>query len=227
MDSTLCTRDRPLLPVERLFGRGIFNHLQLLPNLPLSRVRELKRFVKNQQLDPRSELAVRAPIEVGAALFHALIGPLAEELDAIVGDIDERVAKRNLDYFHVPLVILHAARLSTTPDDYLYPHWTRDPCAPFGFWVQDLLGSTLRVAAIEEALAKPGLCVLGRLFKRDGLHRPSSLIRNHGRSRESIPPLPRSAAETFARAARRPPPAAASISSRASSIGRGLLLPKA
>lgn len=187
LDATLYTHNRPLLPVEQLFDQGIFNHLQLLTNRPLSRIRELKRFVKNQHLDSRSELAVRAPIEVGAAVFHTLVGPLAEEVDAIVGDIDERGARRNLDYFDVPLVILHAARLSTIPDDYLYPHWIRDLCVPFAFWIEDLLGARPRVAAIEEALAKPDLCALRRLFKHDGVHRPSSLIRKDGYSRKSIP----------------------------------------
>src|SRR5262249_11200442 len=44
---TMRDRDRPLLPVEEIYGWGVFNRLQTLPELPLARVREFKRFVRN------------------------------------------------------------------------------------------------------------------------------------------------------------------------------------
>ena len=46
---TLRTRDRALLPVEQVHGWGIFNRLPILPDLPLGKIRELGRFVKNQR----------------------------------------------------------------------------------------------------------------------------------------------------------------------------------
>src|SRR5262249_45826540 len=47
--ATLRQADRPLFPVESLFGHGVFNRLRILPDLPVTRVRELGRFVKNQR----------------------------------------------------------------------------------------------------------------------------------------------------------------------------------
>src|SRR5262245_45385327 len=61
--ATLRQADRPLFPVEKLFGHGVFNRLRILPDLPVTRVRELGRFVKNQRLGAFDERAFRAPIE--------------------------------------------------------------------------------------------------------------------------------------------------------------------
>jgi hypothetical protein len=47
--ASLRSQNRPLFPVEQVFGLGIYNHLNILPNLPIAQVWELARFVKNHQ----------------------------------------------------------------------------------------------------------------------------------------------------------------------------------
>ena len=56
---TLRDRERLHFPVERVHGWGIYNRLRLLPDLQLGKIRELGRFVKNQQLNTFSELGAR------------------------------------------------------------------------------------------------------------------------------------------------------------------------
>jgi hypothetical protein len=149
-----------------------------LPDLPISRLRELKRFVKNHRLSPRDELVVRAPIEVGVALFWALTGPLHADTDAIIGDYEQRGAKRNLDYFHVPQVVLDGVRGCTNARRDLYGHWRERPSVPFAFWVSDLYSALPRVRLVETALHHPGVGALLRLVERDysGSIPPSSLL---------------------------------------------------
>lgn len=92
--ATLRDRDRPLFPVEAVHGWGIYNRLRVLPDLPISKIRELGRFVKNQRLSVLDELGARGPVEVGVALFRLLAGGLRLEVEAIVGDLEEGVARR-------------------------------------------------------------------------------------------------------------------------------------
>ena len=90
--ATLRTLERPVFPVEQVHGWGIYNHLMVLPDLPLNRLRELGRFVKNQRLHTFDELGIRGPIEIGVALFKTLAGPLRMEVEALIGDLEEGVA---------------------------------------------------------------------------------------------------------------------------------------
>jgi len=98
---TLRSENRPLFPVEQAFGWGVYNHLPILPDLPVARVLELSRFVKNHQLDARDERMVRSPAEMGVALYHILCASSIQQYGAVVGELEERVAKRNLDFFHM------------------------------------------------------------------------------------------------------------------------------
>jgi hypothetical protein len=66
-DQPMRSRDRQPFPVEQMHGAGIFDRLTELPDVPVARVREMGRYVKNQQLHPLDELRVRAPIEVSLA----------------------------------------------------------------------------------------------------------------------------------------------------------------
>lgn len=70
------SRARPLFPVEQVHGEGLYDRLRILPDLPARRVRELGGFVKNHTCDPQAEAAIRAPLEVGVAIFRLLTGPL-------------------------------------------------------------------------------------------------------------------------------------------------------
>ncbi len=99
--------DRPLYPVERVHGAGLYQRLPILPDLPAAKARELGRFVKNQHPAAGGDLAVRAVVELGAAVFRLAAGPLRLSLDAVIGDLEEHLAKQNLDFFHIPSVAIH------------------------------------------------------------------------------------------------------------------------
>lgn len=154
--TTIRMIDRPLFPVEKLFGCGVYNRLKILPDLPVSKVRELGHLVKNQQLAPFDELVSRAPVEVCFAVFQLLIGPLRQEVDACIGDIEEGVAKKNMDFFHVPLVVLHGVIPYSGEEAYLQAHVQSSPVYPFALLVSDLSMAKPRLAAIKRALNLPG-----------------------------------------------------------------------
>jgi hypothetical protein len=149
-------RDRPLFPVEKVHGWGIFNRLRILPDLPVSRVRELGRFVKNQRFKTFSDEGVRGPVEVCTAMFKVGSGPLAGEYDAYVGDFEEAIAKQNMDFFHVPLVVLHGTVPYEGETAYLYPRYQYRTVYPFASLVSDSEAAMPRLAAIDRALSRPG-----------------------------------------------------------------------
>jgi hypothetical protein len=163
---TFRTRERPVFSVEKVHGWGIYNRLLILPDLPFHKLCELGRFVKNQRLHTFDELGARAPVEVGVALFRSLAGPLRLEIDAIVGDLEEGVAKQNLDFFHVPMVVLHGTVPFEAEASYFYPRYQFSTVYPFAVLVSDVSRQMLsRLDAIEEALAQPGKAGLLGLFK--------------------------------------------------------------
>ena len=154
--ATLRTRERPLFPAEQNHGWGIFNRLRLLPDLPVSRVREIGRLVKNQRLPAADVLAIRAPVEVCAAIMRTLVGPLRLEVEALVGDLEEAVAKENLDYFHVPTVVIRGTLPYEPEAGYLFPRYQHHAVFPFAFLTADLATALPRLASIERALSLPG-----------------------------------------------------------------------
>ena len=160
---TLGTRERPLLPLEEHFGWGALNRLRVLPDLPLDRVRELGRFVKNQRLGPLAELGSRAAIEVCLAAMRALTGPLRLEVEAFVGEFENAVARRNLEFFHTPFVMLGGGLPAFPTDHYLRPALDGRARYPFAVLVSDMGSMSERADAIEAALAEPGMHALAEL----------------------------------------------------------------
>src|SRR5207302_727135 len=115
------------------------------------------RFVKNQRLHTFDVLGARGPIEVGVALFRTLVGPLRLEVDAIIGGLEEGVAKQNLDFFHVPLVVLHGTVPYEPEASYFYPRYQYCTVYPFSILASDITSATLqRLDAVERALDLPG-----------------------------------------------------------------------
>lgn len=155
--TTLETRERPLFPAEKTHGWGVYNRLRLLPDIPVHKIREIGRFVKNQQLSALDELGVRGPIEVGVAAFRTLVGPLRADIDAIVGDLEEGIAAQNLKYFHVPMVLIHGTIPYEGEDDYLFPRYQFCNVFPFAVAVSDVsLAMKTRLNQIEDALNQTG-----------------------------------------------------------------------
>jgi hypothetical protein len=153
---TMRSSDRSLFPVEDLFGWGIFNRLKLLPDLAVAKVREIGRFVKNQQRPRSDALVARAPVEVGTMIIKILVGPLRQEIDACIGDFEEEVAKKTMDFFHMPLVVLHGVVPFSDEHAYLRMHVENSSVYPFAFLTSDLSTSMDRLTAIEQALALDG-----------------------------------------------------------------------
>jgi len=153
---TLRQADHSFFTTDELFGCGIYNRLKILPDLPVAKVRELGRFVKNQQKAPLDELVCRGTVEVTFAIFQLLIGSLRQEIDACIGGIEEGVAKKNMDFFHVPLVVIHGVVPYFSDGAHLRTHVESSTVYPFAFLVSDLSLAMDRLSAIEQALDLPG-----------------------------------------------------------------------
>jgi hypothetical protein len=154
--TTLRTRERPLMPVEKVHGFGIFNRLPILPDLPLQQIRELGRFVKNQRYHGVEDKSIRGPVEVGVAIFRMVAETLSFELSAVVGDLEEGVARQNLDFFHVPLVVVHGTMPLQSEDSWLFPRYLRRDVYPFALLASDAAQAVPRLAEIERCLERPG-----------------------------------------------------------------------
>jgi hypothetical protein len=174
----LRTASRPLFPVEAVHGAGVYNRLPILPDLAVHKVRELGRFVKNQHPAASREQCARGVVELGAAVLRVIAGPLRFEVDAVIGDLEEHVAKLNLDFFHVPSVVLHGSVPYLPRASYLSPRYVRHAVHPFACLTGELAGALPRLAAVDAALHLPGklaLLALLRLKRRTAAPVPSML----------------------------------------------------
>lgn len=160
---TLRDRDRPLLPVEKVNGWGVFNRLEVLPDLPLHTVFELGRYIKNH-CRPSDDPATRAPTETALAVFRSIAGPLYGEVLGFVGDLEERIAKRTLDFFHIPTVLIRGVVPFSPEASYFFPRNQYCTVYPFAVLADDLKSSLPRFEAIEAALTLPGAGGLKALF---------------------------------------------------------------
>lgn len=166
--TTLRARERPLLPLEEHFGWGALNRLRLLPDLPLERIRELGRFVKNQRLGSLGELGTRAVIEVCLAACHSLTGPLHMEVEALVGEFEDLVARRHLELLHTPFAMLRGGLPAFESDHLLRPALDTRARYPFAVLISDMRATADRLAAVEAALAEPGARALVALALDNG-----------------------------------------------------------
>ena len=184
--ATLRDQDRRLFPVELAHGRGIYDRLRVLPDLPIARVREWGRFVKNHRAEARPELMARAPVEVILASLRLLGGRLHGEIDAVIGDFEERVAKQNMDFFHIPMVVIHGTVVHVDKTSYKYPMYRNRNHFPFAFLVSDLTPVRSRADDIERALDAPGKAGLEALF---ALKDSAGEIRSSLEPSEGLAPL--------------------------------------
>ena len=176
--ATLRSRERPLLPLEEHFGWGALNRLRLLPDIPLDRIRELGRFVKNHRPGAHAALAPRAVLEVCVAGFRVLTGPLRGSVDAFVGEFEDVVARRHLEFLHAPFVMLRGGLPAFPAAHFLSPALAGRARYPFAGWISDLTVAGARLDAIESALSTPGdagLMALAALHDTTAERTPSSL----------------------------------------------------
>ena len=182
--------DRPLYAVERVHGAGLYQRLPILPDLPVNKVRELGRFVKNQHPAASRELLARAVVELGVAVFRLAAGPLRLELDAVIGDLEEQVAKQNLDFFHIPSVVLHGTVPYQPSASYLYPRYRRHMVYPFACLTSDISTALPRLHAIDQSLTKPGrFALLSLLQLKTHRDRPAVSMLHPGPSRQLLAEL--------------------------------------
>jgi Cyclic nucleotide-binding domain len=189
--TTLHTRERPLLPFEEHFGWGALNRLRILPELPLGRIRELGRFVKNRRLGSRAELGARAVVEVCLAAFHSLTGPLRLVVEAFVGEFEDAVARRHLEFLHTPFAMVRGGLPAFEPGHFLRPALDGRARYPFAVLVSDMASMAARLRAVEAALAEPGTHALSALAAAN--ERPgtaSSLLPPGGLASLADTPLP-------------------------------------
>lgn len=174
--ATLRTRERPSISKEEIFGRGVYDHLRILPDLPLAKIRDAGRFIKNQALSPFGAASLRAPMEAGVAFLRAILGPLREEIQAIVGDVEEGVSDRHLDYLHVPTVLVRGVLPCVRDDAWLYRRYLERRCYPYAAVMTDTDPFARRVVQIEAALELPGTDAARRLVELGREPCPSSLL---------------------------------------------------
>ena len=171
----VATRNRPLLPVEEQFGWGPFNRLKHVPDTPIARLREYGRLAKNLR---HPDAGPRAVIELILAPMRLGIGPWVTAFDVVVGQLEPSRVKRNLEFFHIPLVVLRGGLPCFAPGHPLNPGLERRDRYPFAFSVADLAGTASRLDAIEAALAQPDSQALSALLalKRIRSETQSSLL---------------------------------------------------
>jgi len=182
--ASMSSADRRAFPVEEVFGRGIFNRLKVLPDLPAGRVCELGRFMKNHMTPALDDRMIRGPVELCVALFSLLGETLRPTFDVGIGDIEENVAKKNLDLFHVPIVVLHGVVPYAAEDSFGFFNYQHRTRYPFAFLCSDIRPS--RVRAVEDALRLEGKQALAAVLrlKHDPVPFRSSLTPASG-----LPPL--------------------------------------
>lgn len=167
---------RALFPVEQVHGAGVYRRLPILPDLAVAKVREVGRFVRSQDPTASRVSVARAVVETGVALFRVMTGPLRLDVDAVVGDLEEKVAKNNLDFFNVPSVVLHHTVPFSSTDAYLSPRYQHHEVHPFAVFVSDVTSALSRLSAVEHALERPDAEALSALRElgNDTSPRPSS-----------------------------------------------------
>ena len=183
--------DRALFPVEEHFGWGAFNRLALVPDTPINRVREFGRLVKNPRHASMS-VGPRAVIELCMAASRLLLSELATTVDVCLGEFETNGVRRNLEFFHTPMVVLDGG-LPVFPHEHpLNAALEGRDRYPFAFLVSDLTSMQSRLDAIEAALAKPdpdGVRDLAEL-KRIPYETPSALVPPQGIPALANTPLP-------------------------------------
>jgi hypothetical protein len=182
---------RGLFPVEQVHGIGLYNRLPILPDLPVAKVREMGRFARNQRPVVGRDLVARAVVETCVAIFRLMAGPMRMDVDAVIGDLEESVAKHNLDFLHVPSVVIHGTVPCPDGASHLYPRYQLHTVYPFACLTSDIATALPRLRAVEEALDTPGQAGLLALLRlrSQGTAAPS-MLRQHGQAAELSLPQP-------------------------------------
>ena len=108
----------------------------------------------------RSIELILAPMRLG-------VGAWASAFDVVVGQLEPSRVQRNLEFFHIPLVVLRGGLPCFAPGHPLNPGLEGRERYPFAFAVADLAGTVSRLDAIEAALALPDAQALPALARAE------------------------------------------------------------
>jgi hypothetical protein len=171
------SQDRALFPVEQVHGAGIYHRLPILPDLPVAKVREMGRLIRNGRPASGWDLVGRAVVEVCVAAYRMAMGPMRMEMDAVIGDLELGVVKRNLDLLHVPSVLIYGTVPYLPGTSHLSPRYQLHTVYPYACLVSDVDTALPQLDAIEEALGIPGDGYLRSLrrLRSQGAISPSTL----------------------------------------------------
>ena len=183
------SRERSLFPVEQQFGWGVYNRLAGVAQTPVERVRDFGRLVKNLRHPAAGPCAV---IELIVAATRVLAGPLASAVDVCIGQVEPSRVQRNLEFMHVPLVVLRSGLPCFGPQHPLNRGLEGRDRYPFAFAVADLGPTVARGHVVEAALALPDRAALSALaaLNRTCGAPPSSLVPPGGLPALADTPLP-------------------------------------
>ncbi len=183
-NKAFCDDNRALFPVEEIFGPGVFQRCRILPDLPITKIREAGRLMRSHRHQALDELATRAPVEVLLAAFRLASGPLLAEIAACIGDIELNVAKKNQDFFQLPTVVIRGVVPYAHEGSYGFFNYQYRTRYPYAFLCSDI--QTPRLDAIESALELPGAeGVLALLALKNSATCPRSSLEPPG----GLPPL--------------------------------------
>jgi len=94
------------------------------------------------------------------------------EVDALIGDFEEAIVKQNLQFFHVPMVVIHGTVPYLAEGSLLHPRYQNRIVYPFACLNLDGIHALPRLDAIDQALSRPGTLGLVELMRARG-ERPS------------------------------------------------------
>jgi hypothetical protein len=84
------------------------------------------------------------------------VDSLQSEVLAVIGGLDETVVKRNMAYFHWPVVVLRTDAPTAKVDPFFAPYFQQHTICPFAMSTMDLSVAVPRLWAIEQALELAG-----------------------------------------------------------------------
>jgi hypothetical protein len=147
-------RDRPSYPCEEVHGRAWQQSLTGVDAVEAVQVWELARFV-DDQTRPYDPTCLRGPLELALAACRLALHPhAAKAVSLITGDLDPRIALRNLRFFFLPVATFPPHQVDLAEGHPLRPRYRDHLTAPFASTTQDVSSATYtRWADIDLALS--------------------------------------------------------------------------
>lgn len=148
----LADDERAVFPTEtELFGRGVFESLPAIQEMPVDRMRELVRMLRNQAINsPLTSLAV---FEIAFAVTEVLTDP-KQGIDIALGNAGPE-ARNMMEIINIPLLYAPWASVVVTETIPEEDFWSPPPKAERYFWPFVLPSADLRaITPLRQQLDK-------------------------------------------------------------------------